>query len=179
VRQLAELHGGSVEAKNAGTSLGSEVTIRLPAPEEPADEIAPPSPAIPGDRRLQVLVVDDCRESAQSLSLLLNRWGCDVRLAYDGLGALEAVRACRPDLVVLDIAMPGMDGYQVARRLRAEGGDRLPLVALTGYDQDEASALVREAGFDYHMVKPVDPADMRNLVDYFKSGARREVATGG
>ena len=179
VRRLAELHGGSVEAKCAGANQGTEVIIRLPALEEPPVEIAHPSPAIPGDQRLQVLVVDDCMETAQSLSLLLAHWGCDVRLAYEGAGALEAVRARRPDLVLLDLGMPGMDGYQVAKRLREEGGDRLPLVALTGYDQDEARVRAREAGFDYHMVKPVDPMEIKNLVDYFRPGAQRDVALVG
>jgi signal transduction histidine kinase/ActR/RegA family two-component response regulator len=180
VRRLAELHGGSMEAKHAGTNQGNEVIIRLPVPEEkPPTETAQSSPATPGERRFQVLVVDDSMQTAQSLSLLLTRWGCDVRLAYEGVGALEQVRAARPDLILLDLGMPGMDGYQVAKLLRQEGGDGLPLVALTGYDQDAVRDRAREAGFDYHMVKPVDPVEIKNLVDYFKSGAQRVPVPGG
>jgi signal transduction histidine kinase/ActR/RegA family two-component response regulator len=178
VRRLVELHGGSVEVTNCRTNQGSQISIRLPAHEEPHSEVVGPSPAIADDRRLRVLVVDDCMESAQSLSLLLGTWGCNVRLAYEGAEALDTVRAWPPDLVLLDLAMPGMDGYQVATRIRQEAGERLPLVALTGYDHHEARARAREAGFDYHMVKLVDPADMKNLIRYFQSGAQR-IATPG
>jgi signal transduction histidine kinase/ActR/RegA family two-component response regulator len=179
VRRLAELHGGSLEAKNTGTKQGREFIVRLPVPETAPAEPTLVSPVPPGNRRLRVLVVDDCLQTAQSVSLLLTHWGCDVRLAYEGHGALKAVQASRPDLVLLDLGMPGMDGYEVARLLRQEAGDRLPLVALTGYDQDEARDRAREAGFDYHMVKPVDPLDIRNLVDYVRSGGQQVVAAGG
>jgi CheY-like chemotaxis protein len=174
VRRLAELNGGTVEAYSDGPGHGSEFVVRLPAlPEGPAAAPAAPEelPAGGGARRLDVLVVDDSLEAAQSLFLVLNRWGCRVRVAYDGPGALAEVRARRPDVVFLDIGMPGMDGYQVAQRLRAaEGGGEMLLVAVTGYGQDEDRENARAAGFDYHMTKPVDPEHLQALLQLASSG---------
>jgi signal transduction histidine kinase/CheY-like chemotaxis protein len=174
VRRLVDLHGGSVEARSEGPNRGSEFVIRLPALEDPPAEVAgPPTPR--EDGLLQVLLVEDDVETAQSLSLLLGGWGCEVHLASDGAGALDAIRARRPDLVLMDIGLPGMDGYEVAERLRREeGGARLPLVALTGYGQDEDRDQAREAGFDYHMVKPVDPLDLKDLVQYYIGLLRKD-----
>ncbi len=172
VRRLVELNGGAVEAHSDGPGKGSAFTVRLPAlPEGPARAPAPallePLPAeTPGARRLDVLVVDDSLEAAQSLFLVLNRWGCRVRVAYDGPGALAEVRTRRPDVVFLDIGMPGMDGYEVAQRLRAaDGGDGMLLVAVTGYGQDEDRENARAAGFDYHLVKPVDPEHLQAVLE--------------
>jgi len=121
-----------------------------------------------------VLVVDDSRDVVESLAMVLRGWGHEVCVAYDGRGALDAAPAFAPDLVLLDIGMPGMDGYQVAQRLRqVEGGKGLTLVALTGYGQDEDRSRSREAGFDYHMVKPVEPADLKDLLNYVWSGLAR------
>jgi CheY-like chemotaxis protein len=160
-----ELHGGTVEAHSAGPGEGSEFVVRLPAPEELPEEPWPEDGAAEGGRSLRVLVVDDSKEAAQSLAFVLGRWGYEARVAYGGEEALEEAAARRPDVVLLDIGMPSMDGYEVARRLReAQGGGKLVLVAVTGYGQEEDRRRAREAGFDYHMVKPVDPVDLRALL---------------
>src|SRR5205823_10727443 len=120
-----------------------------------------------GSQAPRVLVVDDNRDAAKSLSLILETWGCEVRVAYDGSEALETARTYRPNVVLLDIKMPRMDGYQVARQLRREKrGDGLTLVAMTGSSQDEDRDRALEAGFDYFMIKPVDPGDLRDLLAF-------------
>jgi PAS domain S-box-containing protein len=159
VRRLVELHGGRVDAFSAGPGKGSEFVVRLPAgpsaapagtPEIPGPE-RPPSPC----RRL--LVVDDNADVADSLALLLRMAGHETRTAYDGPAALEAARDYRPEVVLLDIGMPGLDGYEVARRLRREPGlETVVLVALTGYGQEEDRRRCREARIDHHLVKPTD-----------------------
>jgi PAS domain S-box-containing protein len=161
-RRLVEMHGGRIEAHSAGLGKGSEFVTRLAALAEPAMEPAPepaeapPMPSANGSRR-RVLVVDDNVDSAESLAVLLRLYGHDVRLAHDGEAALEEARSFRPDVMFLDIDLPKMDGYEVARRLRLEptmGG--LTLVAMTGYGQEEERRRTREAGFHSHLVKPVD-----------------------
>jgi two-component system CheB/CheR fusion protein len=162
VRGLTELHGGSVVAFSDGPGEGSEFVVRLPAAlpephgqrgEAPAAEAAAHGPS----RR--ILVVDDDIDGAQSLALLLGAWGHEVREAHDGVTALEAARAFRPQVVLLDIGLPGgLDGNEVARRLRdQEALDGVVLVALTGWGQDEDRRRAREAGFDHFFVKPLDP----------------------
>jgi len=167
VRRLMELHGGSVEAHSEGLNQGSEFVVRLPAPQEqPTPTVRPVG--VDG-RPLRVLVVDDKMDAAQSLSLILENWGCEVHVAYDGPKALEAARACQPDVVLLDIKMPRMDGYEVADQLRqGDGGDELTLVAMTGCGQAEDRDRALEAGFNYYMVKPVDPGDLKELLEHFR-----------
>ena len=126
----------------------------------------PPSgpPAdLPTARR--VLVVDDNRDSADTLAELVRIWGHDVRTANDGPAALECARRFRPQVVLLDVGLPGMDGYELARRLRAEGLAGDVLVSVTGYGQDEDRRRAAEAGFDLHLTKPVDPAQLRALLE--------------
>ena len=171
VRSLVEMHGGSVQAASEGLGKGSEFMVRLPIwkAEESAATERPPSvsasrsrvctgSASPAARCRKVLVVDDNVTSAQSLELLLTLEGHEVQVVHDGPSALEAVGHHRHEIVLMDIGLPGMSGYEVARQLRQqpELGSVL-IVAVTGYAEDEARRLSREAGFDHHLVKPVDP----------------------
>ena len=168
VRRLVELHGGTVTAQSEGLNRGSTFIVRLrlwqaaSAPEEvrhAAVEIKDNA------SRRKILVVDDNRDSAMSLSLLLELDGHEVRRAYDGLEALEIADDFRPDITLLDIGMPKLDGYGAARELRRrEWAKGALLVALTGWGQQEDKRLAREAGFDHHMVKPVDPEALRQLL---------------
>jgi len=161
VRKLVELHGGRVCAHSTGVGNGSEFVVRLPAVSEPPAAEREPTvqtsaSGVPPARR--ILVVDDNQDAANSLGMLLRLTGQEVQVAHDGLGALQAVRAFRPDVVFLDLGMPGMDGYEVARRLRdAPEVKGVVLVALTGWGQDEDRLRSQEAGFDHHLVKPIEP----------------------
>jgi len=113
----------------------------------------------------RVLVVDDNRDLAESLGMVLRLWGHDVKVVYDGPGALAAAREYRPDVVFLDIGLPGLDGYEVARRLRGPLGFRdARVVAITGYGREEDRRKAREAGFDVHLTKPVDPEELQKLL---------------
>jgi DNA-binding response OmpR family regulator len=117
-------------------------------------------------RRMRLLVVDDNREHTDSLALFLRMQGHQVRTAYDAASALTWQVAFAPDAVLLDLGMPGVDGYEVCRRMRvADGGDGLVIVAITGWGQAEVRMRTAEAGFDAHVVKPVDPVALENLVD--------------
>ena len=171
VRRLAELHGGSVEAHSAGLGEGSELVVRLPV-LAPANREAErrgaavlelsPAAALPGRR---VLVVDDNADSADSLALLLRLKGYEVKVAYDGLGALHTAGSVHPEVVLLDIGLPGLDGYQVAGRLRRRRRTATALLlALTGYGREEDQLRSLEAGFDHHLTKPVDPQVIYDLL---------------
>jgi PAS domain S-box-containing protein len=168
VKRLTELHGGRVEAHSEGPGRGSEFVVRLPAAAEQDRGGEPPAGQRPEDatpHRRRVLVVDDNTDAADSLALLLRLAGQDVRAAYDGPSALALAGEFRPELVFLDIGMPGMDGYEVARRLRQQPGvDGLTLVALTGWGQEEDRDRSREAGFDLHLIKPVEPGALDRLL---------------
>jgi signal transduction histidine kinase len=167
VKRLVELHGGEVEASSAGPGRGSEFVIFLPlgAEEEGrrTGEGSPPSSFyLPP---LNVLVVDDNRDAAESLALLMKLAGHTVRVAHNGREALESARAFRPKVMLQDLEMPGMNGYEVARRIREQfASAEVVLVAVTGYGSDEARRLSREAGFDHHLVKPVDFDVLRQLL---------------
>jgi signal transduction histidine kinase/ActR/RegA family two-component response regulator len=175
VRSLVEMHSGSVQAFSDGFGKGSEFVVRLPlCSQPPVNEptrltketaCAPKSAA-----RQRILVVDDNLDAAQSLGLILNAAGHEVRTAYDGASALEAARAYLPDVVLLDIGLPGMDGYEVARRIRAMPAlhNRL-LVAVTGHGQEHDKHRSQMAGFSAHLVKPVDLKLLRALVDRAKT----------
>src|SRR5262249_24443228 len=165
VKRLVELHGGSVEAASAGVGRGSEFVVRLPVLAEPVPlppaEKTPARPVVP--RR--ILIVDDSADAAESLAILLDMSGHDVNVAHSGPAALEVAAAHKPEGCVLDIGLPGMDGYQVARKLRKQPGMKEALlVALTGYGQDEDRRLAQEAGFDYHLTKPADLQAMNELL---------------
>lgn len=161
-RDLIRLHGGQIEAHSGGRGLGSEFVIRLPlARETPAltEAIAAPEKVTAlGASSVRVLIVDDNIDAATSLSYVLTLAGYQVRIAHDGAGALEVAGELRPDVVLLDIGLPGMSGHDVARRLRAEAWGRdLQLIAVTGWGQDGDRAKSLEAGFDEHLTKPIDP----------------------
>jgi PAS domain S-box-containing protein len=165
VRSLVEMHGGRVEAASPGLGQGSEFVLRLPA--QLACETVLPAEAAPEvfSRGLRVLVVEDNIDAAESLATLLRLWNHDVNVVHDGRMALEAAREQQPEVVLLDIGLPGLDGYQVARRLRDEIGlDHALLVAMTGYGQPEDRRRSQEAGIQYHFVKPVEPLVLRNLL---------------
>ncbi|HEY9422002.1 MAG TPA: ATP-binding protein [Thermoanaerobaculia bacterium] len=166
VRSLVEIHGGRVEAHSPGLGQGSEFVIRLPA-RVPVDLAAPAAePAVAyATRSLKILVVEDNVDAAESLASLLRLWNHDVSVVHDGRTALEAARLHQPEVVLLDIGLPGLDGYQVAQRLRDEVGlDHALLVAMTGYGQPEDRRRSREAGIHHHFVKPVEPSVLRNLL---------------
>jgi signal transduction histidine kinase len=165
VRSLVSLHGGSVEARSEGPGRGSELVVRLPlaAGLAPLQDSRDARPAAVAPRR--ILVVDDNRDAADSLGMLLKFLGADVCTANDGPAALEAFRTYRPSVMLLDIGLPEMDGYEVARRTRQqpEGGD-VTLIALTGWGQEEDRRRSREAGIDHHLVKPVDLGVLEKLL---------------
>lgn len=167
VKGLVEAHGGRLEAASPGRDRGTELTVRLPGagpPAEAADEAAAPRRrrAAPG---LRVLVIDDHRDSAEGLAELLRIAGHDVDLAFDGPSGLEAADRSEPDVVISDIGLPEMDGYEVARALR-NGRHRpgLRLIALSGFGDSAMVERAYQAGFDHHLTKPVDPAALRALL---------------
>jgi signal transduction histidine kinase/CheY-like chemotaxis protein len=166
-KRLIELHGGTIDAKSDGPGQGSEFVITLPAETaEPAGEPEPRPSKPPRDLpRRQILVVDDLAESALTLARMLQAMGQDVATAHDGYAALALLRERKPEVVFLDIAMPGMNGYEVARRIRAANDIEPPLlIALTGYGQDEDRRRAREAGFDFHLTKPTSLEQIASLL---------------
>ncbi|WP_280152930.1 ATP-binding protein [Piscinibacter sp. XHJ-5] len=155
-RGLVDLHGGRIEAHSGGVGCGSEFIVRLPL--APAQVVpAPAAGPAPAGARQRVLVVDDNRDAADSLAMMLELSGHQVAIAHDGEGALTHREAFDPDVVLLDIGMPGMNGYEVARRWREAGGTRTRIVALTGWGQEDDKRRAVAAGFDHHLTKPVDP----------------------
>jgi CheY-like chemotaxis protein len=169
VKRVVELHGGTVTALSEGPGKGSEFVIRLPtlqAREQPVREGAgsgvgaswqsPPR---------RVVIVDDNVDAAESLAELLRLWGHEVWAVQDGAEALEVVPRARPEVVLLDIGLPGMSGYEVARRLRAQPGlSTVRLIAMTGYTREDYRLRSQEECFDDHLTKPVDPANLQRLL---------------
>ena len=168
VKGIAELHGGSVEARSAGLGQGSEFIVRLPvfAHQSSSPHGADPGPVSPASpERRRVLIADDNHDATESLSLLLEMSGHEVRVAHLGQTALSLAQTFRPDVVILDIGMPDLSGYEVARALRREPWALdLQLIALTGWGQDDDRRRAVEAGFDHHLTKPIDPDQLGRLI---------------
>ena len=167
VKNLVEMHGGTVEVHSAGVGQGSEFVVRLPIMVEttkpPSPEPTESKPTITTARR--ILVVDDNQDSATSLAELLQLTGHDTHTAHDGVAAVEAAAAIKPDVVLLDIGLPRLNGYEVARKIRQQPwGKTMVLVALTGWGQEEDRQRSKEAGFNGHMVKPVDYAALTKIL---------------
>ena len=167
VRRLVEMHGGTLRATSPGRGRGSEFVVRLPlladAESDAAEAPASASPAQP--RALRLLVVDDNRDAADSLGMLLEMIGNEVRMAHDGLEAVRVAAEFHPDVVLLDLGLPKLSGYEAARWIREQdGGKRVLLVALTGWGQEEDRRRTREAGFDHHLTKPVEWDALRRLL---------------
>ena len=168
-KRLVEMQGGTISAYSEGLDQGSEFTVRLPVDVEAfegdrsADDALTPEEIAP--LGLHVLLVDDNRDVAQSTAILLRAAGCSVDLAYDGEEAIRAVKALHPDVVLLDLGLPKMDGYQVAEQIRADRSNGSSLIiALSGYGQDEHRLRSKHAGFDYHIVKPIEPTALTGLL---------------
>src|SRR5690606_26290309 len=167
VRRVVELHGGMVQARSEGIGHGSEFIVRLPLGLEQIQGVPSARAVAGGDsKRLRVLVVDDNKDAADSLHLLLEAIGQDVVTVYDGPSALDVIDKFHPDIVMLDIGMPRMSGYDVARRIRERmSGDVRPiLAAVTGWGQETDRSRSQDEGFQYHFVKPVEMSALRALI---------------
>lgn len=178
VRALVGMHGGSVTAHSAGPDQGSTFTVRLPlatATPYPQPQMAQVQEQ-PGARAaprpgLRILVVDDNEDAAESLALILQMDGHVARVAHDGQRAIELARQLQPQVAILDIGMPGMDGYELARKLRTLPGPTPLLVALTGWNSDDDLQRARSAGFDHHLAKPADVAQVERLLTQLRAPA--------
>jgi CheY-like chemotaxis protein len=168
VRGLVEMHGGRVEACSDGPGQGSEFVVRLPVLLSPGRR-PEPGDGESGDTHrcspYRILVVDDNRDGADSLAMMLRIIGHDTRTAHDGLEALEAAGTFHPNVMLLDIGLPKLNGYEVARRIREEPwGESMVLIAQTGWGQEEDKYRSKEAGFNFHMVKPIDSVALEKLL---------------
>jgi CheY-like chemotaxis protein/two-component sensor histidine kinase len=175
VKRLVEMHGGTVVAESAGPDMGSTFVIRLPAlvdsveyPQPPAEgpvRMSPPS--------LRILIVDDNRDAADSLAMLLRTSGHDIHTAYDGLEAVQVANEFQPEVVLLDIGLPKIDGHEVAQRLRRESwAQHACLIAVTGWSDETDRARSRTAGFDHHLVKPLDTGHLAQLLSSIERSAQ-------
>ena len=163
-RRLVEMHGGFIEARSAGVNQGSEFTIRLPAPRSLQPESAPRARIDQALKGLRVLVVDDNTDAADSVGMLLGAMGCSVRVVYDGLSALVAMADFNAAVILLDIGMPGMDGYETCRRIREKWGAHVVVVAITGWGQQSDKRSALQSGFDAHITKPADPIKLEQVL---------------
>ncbi len=161
VKQLVEMHGGGIEAHSGRPGRGSEFVVRLPGGAGVAPSESPPPDGggrAPGPALRRILIVDDNRVAATMLDQILRQVGHEVRTVHDGEAAVREAGEFRPDVVLLDIGLPGRNGYEVARHIRQQPwGHEVVLIALTGWGQDEYRRRSEEAGIDHHLVKPVDP----------------------
>ena len=163
-RGLIELHGGRLEAHSQGPGQGSEFVVRLPATPQAATVTETPAAAEPSRRARRVLVADDNIDAGESLAMLLRLDGHEVQLATNGAQAVELFDRMKPEIAILDIGMPGLNGYEVARRIRQKARNDVMLIAVTGWGQEADKARAAESGFDHHFTKPVEPAVLSALV---------------
>jgi PAS domain S-box-containing protein len=177
VKRMVEMHGGSIEVSSAGTNRGSEFTVRLPWSSEMenvsgADDEANAVAEAPSMRSLKILVVDDNEAAAEMLQKVLSIMGHEVRMAFDGEAAVSAAETLRPDLVLMDLGMPRLNGYEAAQQIRAKSwGKEMVLVALTGWGQEEDKQRTQLAGFDLHLVKPIEPTVLQSVIEKFREPA--------
>jgi CheY-like chemotaxis protein/two-component sensor histidine kinase len=170
VKNLVEMHNGIIQARSDGLGHGAEFVVKLPLMVQAVDKVCTPETPgqknqLPAPSGTRVLVVDDNQDAANSLATLLKLQGHEVRVAYSGMAALEMTRTYTPHVMFLDIGMPGMDGYEVGRRIRQTPGlEKLTLVALTGWGQQEDRRRTAEAGFDHHLVKPPETDALSRII---------------
>lgn len=157
-KMLVGLHGGVIEARSEGLGKGSEFVVSLPLISREVASAPPDQDSIPSTKATRrILVADDNVDSAETFAALLRSDGHEVQTVHNGLAALKAWETFRPEMVVLDIGMPGLNGYEVAQRIRAEEKSHTVLVAVTGWGQEGDKKRAKEAGFDHHLTKPIDP----------------------
>lgn len=165
VQMIVEHHGGTVTAKSEGLGKGSEFIVCLPLiPKKAAEADSRPRTSF-SDQPRKILVVDDNEDAANSIGKLMRRIGHDVRITYDGISALEIAREFQPEVILLDIGLPGIDGYETARRFRADFPANILLIALSGYGQEEDRQKTKAAGFNFHLIKPFDTQELRDIIN--------------
>lgn len=166
VKRLVEMHGGGIDARSEGIGKGAEFVVRLPVQSETASPKIPAAPkVISAKSALRILIVDDNRDGADSLSMMLKVLGNETHTAYNGVEAVQAVARFHPQVILLDIGLPKLNGYEVCRRLRDQpGGKDLLIIAQTGWGAEEDRQRTHDAGFDHHMVKPVDPQALMKIL---------------
>ncbi|MDQ1728089.1 MAG: hypothetical protein QOD33_214 [Pyrinomonadaceae bacterium] len=175
VKKLVELHSGTVAVHSAGLGQGSEFIVRLPAAFPLFETVAPLELAPQPTHTSRVLVIDDNKDAADMLTMMLQMFGHEAQAAYNGQDGLELALQYQPDVVLLDIGLPDMNGYEVAQRLRQRPQTRnMRLIAVTGYGQDSDRKLSEEAGFDHHLVKPVEPQKLQELLATLMEQSRPE-----
>ena len=170
-RRLIELHGGTIQAHSAGTGAGTTFEVRLPRAVTLVEPRQAPQVSHATTASCRVLIAEDIPDAAEMMRLMVECWGHDVRVAADGVQAVELARSFDPRVVLLDIGMPRMDGYEAARHIRAALGSRVVLVALTGWGQEEDQRRAHMAGFDHHLTKPADPSKLEALIAAADGGA--------
>jgi CheY-like chemotaxis protein len=163
-RRLAEMHGGTLVAKSDGADRGSEFSLRVPLAARQQAVHQPASESHYSLGGIRVAVIDDNRDAADIMGMLIEEQGGSVRVAYDGTSGIAAAREFRPDVLLLDIGMPDMDGYEVCRRLRVELGTELRIIALTGWGQDQDKRSAFQSGCDAHLTKPADPQQLADTI---------------
>jgi CheY-like chemotaxis protein len=171
-RTLVAMHGGTVTAHSEGRARGSEFVVEIPAVGVGEGPAAQRPHAVAGGHACKILVVDDNRDLVQAIALVLGKLGHEVRVAFDGPSALAIAQEFAPDVALLDIGLPGLDGYEVASRLRASSAHDVRLIAVSGYGQATDRQRSHDAGFDSHLVKPVDVAMLQHTIEESRARLR-------